>query len=347
MKKTYFRRVTEQTPTRFWINNPSRAEVDLSICEGAVGCTCNPSYCGKMLERQEEREYVINNIDEIIKNVDDDTKVHEILQRKIIKPIADKFMPIFENTNHKQGYVSIQGDPLNENVENIVQSARENSKVGKNILCKVPATADGLKAIEMLLAEGISINVTECFAIQQIVCVCEIYKKYCFRKSSPPKIFISHIAGIYEDYLKEFVEKSGIQIERDILEQSGLAIARKAYKLIKERYPDVGFVGGGARNIHHFTEMVGGDVNVTINWRKTADLLLELDPPVIYRIFNPVESYVIEELNEKLPDFRVGYMEDGLEPEGFEDFGPVVKFRSSFINDWKKTLEAIHNRRIG
>ena len=50
------------------------------------------------------------------------------------------------------------------------------------------------------------------------------------------------------------------------------------------------FIGGGARGLHHFTELVGGDVNLTINWVGTADALLEQNPPVISRIFNPVPA---------------------------------------------------------
>jgi transaldolase len=49
MKDSYFERVSRLTQTKFWINNPTGEEADLAIKEGTVGCTCNPSYCGKML----------------------------------------------------------------------------------------------------------------------------------------------------------------------------------------------------------------------------------------------------------------------------------------------------------
>ena len=39
----YFKRVTDQTPTRFWINNVTAKEADMALEEGAVGCTQNPS----------------------------------------------------------------------------------------------------------------------------------------------------------------------------------------------------------------------------------------------------------------------------------------------------------------
>jgi transaldolase len=86
-------------------------------------------------------------------------------------------------------------------------------------------------------------------------------------------------------------------------------------------------------------------VCITINWEGTADKLLEQDPPVVYRLFNPVPQKVIDELIEKLPDFERGYREDGLTVEEFEDFGPVQLFKSAFTKSWGKVLEVIKQRR--
>jgi transaldolase len=105
------------------------------------------------------------------------------------------------------------------------------------------------------------------------------------------------------------------------------------------------FIGGGARGLHHFTELVGGDVNLTINWVGTADKLLEQNPPVISRIFNPVPQEVIDELCEKLPDFERGYENDRIHVEEYDEFGPVELFRSSFVKSWQRVLDVIRERR--
>jgi transaldolase len=65
----------------------------------------------------------------------------------------------------------------------------------------------------------------------------------------------------------------------------------------------------------------------------------------VYRLFNPVPQKVIDELMEKLPDFKRGYLDDGLEIEEFEDFGPVRLFRSMFTSSWQRVLELIKERR--
>jgi hypothetical protein len=74
MAQRYFRRVAELTPTKFWINNPTRDEAGLAIAEGAVGCTNNPSYPQKMVDHPEEGAYALRLLDEMIAKTDDDDR---------------------------------------------------------------------------------------------------------------------------------------------------------------------------------------------------------------------------------------------------------------------------------
>ncbi len=199
--------------------------------------------------------------------------------------------------------------------------------------------------MEYLVGKNIPLNATEIFGISQAIVLCETYQRASRKHGKTPALYISHIAGIYDDHFKNVVQEQGIQISPDVLWQAGLAVARKLYQIMEERgYPGV-FVAGGARGLHHFTEMVGGKVCCTINWEGTADKLLELDPPVVYRLFNPVPQKVVDELMEKIPDFKRGYLEDGLAIEEFNDFGPVLLFRSMFIKSWNKVLGLIPERR--
>ncbi len=344
--KPYFIRVTEQSPTMFWINNPTRRQADLALENGALGCTNNPSYTQKMLDHPEEHDYALKFLDEAIAETDNDWEAAEIFQRKTVKPIAEKFMPLYEQSGGQHGYVSIQGDPINEDDPDVViRDAIANRKVSPNICCKIPTTTSGLKAIETMIENDIPINATEIFGVSQFVHICETYARVSQKSGHKPRFYMSHIAGIYDDFLGNYVKENQVDISPDVLHQAGLAVARKVYNLMIEReYPCV-FIGGGARGLQHFTEMVGGKVCITINWEGTADKLIEQNPPVVYRLFNPVAGHVIDELMEKLPDFRRGYLDDGLETEEFEHFGPVQLFRSSFVKSWKRALEIIKERR--
>jgi len=341
----YFKRVHALTPTKFWINNPTREEADLALTEGALGCTCNPSYCGKMFERAEEKEYASKVLDEVISVVDTPTGAEEELQRRLAAAIAEKFMPLYEKFPREHGYVSIQGDPIHEDdAQVVIREARKNRAVAENICCKIPTTASGLEAMETLVAEDIPINATEVFAIQQALDLCELYEKVSKASGKRPKFYISHITGIYDEYLAEVAKRDNIDISPDILWQAGMVVARKLYRIYQERGYPVTFIGGGARGTQHFTEMVGGDVVVTINWKGTADKLIQENTPVVERLFNQVPDYVVEELVEKIPDFRRGYLEGAITAHEYEEFGPVIKFRDMFMKDWNNVLAEAEKR---
>src|SRR6056297_214473 len=345
MDKGYFYRVTEQTPTRFWINNVTRKQADQAIANGAVGCTQNPAYTWKMLINEEEKDYALAKLDRIIGEYEDDETVQVVLQRELVTEVAKRFMPVYEKSHGREGYVSIQGSPLYEDEATMLKNARFSREVSPNIMSKIPLTEEGVKVIEVLLEEDVPINATEVFGASQVVALMDAYERVAKKKKEMPLVYFSHITGIYDEYLKKQVERNNINISEDSLWQAGMLVARKVYKLTKERGSRVGFIGGGARGLQHFTEMVGAEACVTINWKGTADQLIEQNPPVVDRFNTITNEKVLDELLSTLDDFRRGWYINGLAPEEWEDFGPVELFRSSFVTAWNNTLEYISKRR--
>ncbi|MEW5870839.1 MAG: transaldolase family protein [Chloroflexota bacterium] len=344
--KPYFLRVSEQSPTMFWINNPTRRQADLALENGALGCTNNPSYTQKMIDHPEENSHALAILDQTLREVTDDRHAAVVFQARMVRPIAEKFMPLYEKSGGQHGYVSIQGDPIDdEDADLIVRESLENRKIAPNICCKIPVIPAGIAAMQHLVPQDVPLNATEVFGISQVTTICDTYERVSKANGRKPMFYMSHIAGIYDDFLGNYVKEHDVQISPDVLHQAGLAVARKAYDVLVQRGYNATFIGGGARGLHHFTEMVGGRVCITINWQGTADKLLEQNPPVVYRLFNPVPQKVIDELMEKLPDFKRGYLDDGLSLEEYADFGPVQLFRSSFLKSWYRVLDVIQERR--
>ncbi|MCL5986866.1 MAG: hypothetical protein M1371_09960 [Actinobacteria bacterium] len=344
----YFKRVAELTPTRLWINNPTPEEADRAIAAGAISCTTNPTFCMKQLKAESEHDHVLKVIDDVIKEEDDDNKVADLVQQRLAKKILDKFLPLYEKKPGEQGFVSIQGDPFfDDDARHIVDEALRYQKLGKNFIAKIPVTKAGLEALEALIAEDVPMIATEVMAISQAVYVCEMYKRVSKKSGMHPPFYLTHITGIFDEHLQNVVKQDKINIPSDVLWQAGCIMARKQYNIFKERgYPGI-MLGGGARGLHHFTEMVGSDMHITINWKGTADKLIELDPPVVFRMFNPAPKHVVDELLEKVPDFKKAYHEDGLKVDEFKDFGPVNLFRTQFMNGWGYLLSVIKERREG
>lgn len=345
MQETYFHRVQQQTPTRFWINNVTREEAVLAITAGAVGCTQNPAYIGKMMSNCQEAAYVDAKLDDVLAEEPDDNEALVKLQRELVTAIAEHFRPIHAASGGRSGYVSIQGDPFHEDMQTIVRCALFNIAPAPNLMAKVPVTEEGLKAIRVLLARGVPVNATEVMSVRQALDVCELYNEVCTDMEKPPRVYFSHITGIFDEYLRNQVVGQKIAISPDTLWHAGMTVAKKIYALTRLLSPAVGFISGGARGLHHFTEMVGADAAVTINWKGTADQLVEQDPVVCQRFLMPTPHAVLDELCEKLPDFRRAYFKNGLVPDEYEDYGPVVLFRSGFEQSWTKTLDYIRQRR--
>lgn len=342
----YFQRVSRMTGTRYWINNPTITQAKAAIAQGAVGCTTNPAYVSKIIAIPEERERIIAYIDAFIKEgIDSNTALMEKLQRKLVVELSEVFRPIYEESGHRQGYVSIQGDPFCETEENIVSYALENSAAAPNITPKIPVTPDGLRALRHLMAKGIPVNSTEIMSVQQFIDVAEIYEQATAGMPNRAIAFYSHIAGIFDEYLQIYAREKHVDIEEDVLYMAGLSVARKINQLRIERGYGLRYVNGGARGLQHFTEFVGSDGNMTINWPGTSENLIRDNPLVIDRFNAPTPDSIVDELIQKLPDYRRAYLINGLTEEEYEEFGPVVLFRNSFVAGWKKVLDLIQDRR--
>ena len=342
--KTYFNRVKEMTGTVCWINNPTKKETVKSLEAGITNCTTNPTYTMKQIQREPELMNPI--VDEICKNEPDNNRAAALIQRACVKDLMEVFMSVFDKESRMHGLVSLQGDPiLEDDPQVIIDEALECLDLGPNYLAKIPTTKAGLKAMEVLIAKDIPIIATEIMSISQMVSACELYKRISAESGKTPPFFVTHIAGIFDDHMQNVIKEQSIEISSDIAFQAGVVAGRKLYKLHKERnYPGV-ILGGGARGLHHFTEFIGGDMSITINWKNSAETLLEQNKPVIERIDTPTPDYVIDELCSKIPDFKLAWDENSIKPEDFETYGPVILFRKAFTDGWEFLLNEVKKRR--
>ena len=334
----YFHRVNAMTPTRFWVNNVTPEQARAGIGAGAIGCTQNPSYVAKMFEMRPD--YCRDMAKKYIAQHASDTDVLIHMQAELVGEIAKEFLPLYEASNGLHGHVTIQGDPFDENTPAILRQAEIAMKYGPNVMPKIPAVPAAFESMAELAGRGVPLCCTEVFALRQAIDVGETILKGTKGKKVPV-VQLAHIAGIYDEHLGKCVKNDNIDIAPDILWHAGIAIAKKIHQIITERRYPVNFLGGGARGLHHFTEMVGSTATVTINWNGTAEDLIRENPMVVQRFHMPTPASVVDELLAKLPDFRRGYFADAIAPEEYEAFGPVALFRNTFEKSWKTALDKV------
>ncbi len=344
MKKGYFHRLYEEFPTRMWINNPSGEDCDKAIAAGAINCTTNPQYCKKLLSS--DPDYITGVIDNVLLNETTDhdeaaVRVYQIAAQRIM----EKFRPLYEESKGKSGYVTVQDDPRkDQNTDDVMKAVHSNMKLSPNYMVKIPVIDGGMQAIERCVEENIPICATEVFSIAQTVDMCEMYEKAAKKAGNYPPFFVTHITGIFDDYVQRFTKRLGIKITPEVMSQAGCAVARKEYRLLKEKGYHTTMLCGGVRALYHFTEFMGGDVHITINW-KDAEELIKQDGPIVSRINAETPQTVIDELCDKLEVFRQAYLDDGLSREEYAEYGPVQLFRNAFLMGWYTLLAEISKRR--
>jgi transaldolase len=134
---------------------------------GVTGMTSNPTIFDKAINSGSDYDDHIRELHDMGKPLFD---IYDDITIKDIQEATDSFRPIYERTEGLDGYVSLEIDPkLAYNTqETIDEGIRLAAKVNRpNVMFKVPATDDGYEAITALLAEGINVNVTLIFSLEQ------------------------------------------------------------------------------------------------------------------------------------------------------------------------------------
>lgn len=95
-----------------------------------------------------------------------------------IRQAADIFRPVYEASGHRDGMVSMEVSP--ELAHDTAGTCKEAESLTHrierpNVMIKVPATTEGLPAIEHLTADGVNVNVTLLFAVERYIEVAKAY----------------------------------------------------------------------------------------------------------------------------------------------------------------------------
>jgi transaldolase len=344
MTATYFARLSSETPTRVWVNNPTLQEIDLALAQGAVGCTTNPAYGGGLLKRAPE--YVRPLIAEAVRQAPDDDGAADLVQQKLVARVVERFRPLYDASAGRAGFVSIQGAPeADTEAAQVVAEAQAGHALGPNAAPKIPATGPGLAAFERLVGEGFPTIVTEVFSLSQLVETCERYLAVTARSGFRPPFFLSPITGIFGDHLKALAARDGLDVPQAEMELVGVALSRACYRLVVDRKYPVTLLCGGARTPFDLTGLVGAALHATINWSTFAEVLAA-GTPLSRGIEQPIDPDVVAHLEAVFPDVRRALVLDGLAVAEFEDFGPVQHFRDNFISGWNSVRAAIKEERM-
>jgi transaldolase len=163
-----------------WLDYISRSliasgELQKLVDQGLRGVTSNPSIFEKAIAGSADYDEDLNRLVSDGKSV---AEIYEDLAMADIQSAADILRPVYEKSGGADGYVSLEVNPaLAHDTEATIAEARRlfASLERPNVMIKVPATPAGIPAIETLIGEGVNVNVTLVFSLEQYEAVATAY----------------------------------------------------------------------------------------------------------------------------------------------------------------------------
>jgi len=214
--------------------------------DGLRGMTSNPSIFEKAIA---ESHIYDEDIRDIALKKKDVKAIYEALSQRDIQSAADEFRSVYEKTDGKDGYVSLEVNPhLAHDTKGTIEEARRlwAALNRPNVFIKVPATADGLPAIQQLISEGININVTLLFGLPRYRQVAGAYiagiearvvqGKPVEHVASVASFFVSRIDALVDSLLEKLIAqgRQKTDLAKKVHGQVAIASAKMAYQIYKE-----------------------------------------------------------------------------------------------------------------
>jgi transaldolase len=231
-----------------WVDELSREDIKNGGLEGMtddgiVGVTSNPAIFQKAIAGSDLYD---EQLQELARKEDDPKEIFWGIAQTDIRDACDIFMPVYEKTGGEDGRVSLEVEPdiAYDSEATIEEAARVHDMIDRpNLFVKIPATLQGLVAIEEMISRGKSINVTLIFSLERYREVVRAYirgvKRLVENGGDPSSVrsvasfFVSRIDTEADNRLEELGAD-------DFKGKLAIANAKLAYQIYKE-------VFGGSR----------------------------------------------------------------------------------------------------
>ena len=329
--------MTRSTPTDYWNDSCAVEELAYAVERGATGATSNPVIVGEVMKKEKARW--VPRVREIAaeRPTWSEVEITWALIEEMGVSGAAILAPVFDREDGRKGRLSLQTNPANyRNPERMAEQGIRFSKLAPNIQVKFPTTAAGLAALEEATAHGVVINATVAFTVAQAIAVGEAVERGLRRHeaaggdTSRFSPVCSLMIGRLDDWMKVLVERDDIALDPTAANWAGIAVFKHAYGIYQEHGYRTRLLAAAYRHRLHWTELVGGDVVLTMPhaWQVRFNNS-GIDP--LNRIDVPVDPHVVDDLLRRVPDFARAYEPDGLAVGEFESFGATARTLRGFV----------------
>jgi transaldolase len=208
--------------------------------DAVVGVTSNPTIFQKAIS---EGDAYDEQLREVLAEEDDPKEVFLKLAVKDVQDACDLLRSVWDGGHGQDGYVSIEVNPnLAYDTDGTIDEAvRLHELVDRpNCFVKIPATKDGLPAIEEMIARGKNINVTLIFSLQRYVEVVEAHLRGLDRliESGGDPAKVASVASFFVSRVDTEADRRLDEVGAPDALKGKLAVAnaKLAYQRYKELY---------------------------------------------------------------------------------------------------------------
>lgn len=236
-----------------WYDNIDRAQLasgqfkKMLDEDGVVGVTANPTIFEKSISAGHAYD---QQITELVKEGKSSNEIYEAVVISDIRTVADLLRPIYDSTEGKDGYVSLEVSPeLAHDTQGTINEAERFWKMvdRPNLMIKIPATPEGIPAIYETLRKGINVNITLIFSLNSYRDVADAYLRALEDRNgegedistlaSVASFFVSRVDTLVDKLLDDKIKATSDTAEQQKLKglqgKAAIANARLVYQDFK------------------------------------------------------------------------------------------------------------------
>jgi transaldolase / glucose-6-phosphate isomerase len=210
------------------------------------GLTSNPTIFEKAISGSEDYDNQLRDLASQNKSRDE---IYDELTIEDIGHAADVFRPVHDRTNGVDGFCSLEVSPtLARDTQGTIAAAKRlfGRLARPNVMIKVPATPEGIPAVEEAIAAGINVNITLIFSNDVYAHVIEAYIRGLERRAaagqpvkgigSVASFFVSRIDSAADKQIEAKLKETGDKELEPLLGKIAISNAKMAYQQFKEAF---------------------------------------------------------------------------------------------------------------
>lgn len=231
---------------QIWLDNLSRSLVQSGqlatfITQGVCGVTSNPAIFQKAFAHD---ALYTSEIATLKQQGKDAKSIYETLAIADVQNACDLFRSQYDQSQGKSGFVSLEVSPewSHDVTGTVAEATRLHAAINRpNVMIKVPATDEGLSALTILVAQGISVNLTLLFSRQQTR---KAYAAYCegVKQRLAQGSDVRSIQVVASFFISRVDSALDYTLPQNLQGKVALSLAKAAYRDWQDEFASTGFL---------------------------------------------------------------------------------------------------------